>query len=198
MNMNLKNLKRSKFPSASKGFTLVETLVAIAIFAFAITGLISITARGVFNTNFVKNKFTAGYLALEGAELVRNVRDSAAIDGVTTWAQVMTDDSLLGHCTEAGGACYIDPNPSSFDLQPAPCPSLADCPYMKYLEAEARFNYAPADNITNFESIFKRTITVEEIVSGVEARVISRVEWTQGNEIRSVEFVYNMLHWAGQ
>ncbi len=54
-----------------KGFTLIETLVAIAIFAFSITGLISITATGVFDTNFVKNKFTASYLAMEGVERVR-------------------------------------------------------------------------------------------------------------------------------
>ena len=187
-------VKASRFSTA--GFTLVETLVAIAIFAFAITGLISITAKGVFNTNFVKNKFTAGYLSLEGAELVRNIRDTAAIDG-TTWDAVMTDNNLLGHCTIPGGACFIDADPGALMPLPQACDTIDDCPYLKYELATAIFNYDQED-FTNPRTIFRRTIFIEEITSGVEARVTSIVEWQQGSETRQVEFVYDMLNWAGQ
>ncbi len=181
--------------SYNKGFTLVETLVAIAIFAFAITGLISITAKGVFNTNFVKNKFTAGYLALEGAELVRNIRDSAAINA-TPWTTVMTDSTFLGDCTNTGGACYIDAHAG--DLQPIACDTIDTCPFMTYNDDQAKFTHGAVDGIDNFASIFRRTIFVREITPGTEAKVTSIVEWQQGTETHLVEFTYNMLNWAGQ
>lgn len=197
MNIRFENQKRSKIVGAARGFTLVETLVAIAIFAFAITGLISITAKGVFNTNFVKNKFTAGYLALEGAELARNIRDSAALSNVT-WTSMMSDPQYLGGCSGVGNACVIDGSSVDTIPQPVPCPTPDECPFMNYRESTAMFNYEGLDPSDNRRSIFRRIIMVEEITSGTEARVVSRVEWMQGDETHAVEFVYDMLRWVGQ
>src|SRR3990170_1749725 len=66
--------------SGSRGFTLIETLVALVIFTTSITVLISVTGSGVANTNYAKNKFIASYLAQEGVEMVRNIRDNAWLD----------------------------------------------------------------------------------------------------------------------
>lgn len=61
------------------GFTLVETLVSISIFTMSILGLLSILASGITNTTYAKQKMTADYLAQEGIEYIRNMRDTAVL-----------------------------------------------------------------------------------------------------------------------
>ncbi len=59
-----------------RAFTLVETLVAISIFTMSILGMISILASGVSDISYAKQKIVASYLAQEGIECVRNIRDN--------------------------------------------------------------------------------------------------------------------------
>lgn len=175
----------------NKGFTLIETLVAIAIFAFAITGLISITATGIFNTNFVKNKFTASYLAVEGAELVRSIRDNAAIND-RDWNATFADPTLLQRCYGAN-ACFIDGTSLDAFVVPELCSNI--CPAISYRQGDdGKFNYDPVDGIDNFESIFTRIINIQPVGTG-EVLVISRVEWYQGQDLKSTEFRFNMMDW---
>ncbi len=182
------------FKSKHKGFTLIETLVAIAIFSFSITALISITGNGIFNTNFVKNKFTASYLALEGAELVRNVRDTATSQG-NGWGVIMSSTSFLGACSSTD-ACFVDASPSD-TLVVLPC-NAGDCPFIRYKLDEARFNYDPYDGVTNLNSIFKRTISIAPVAGNPEeVEVTSKVEWMQGTTSHNVSFTFDLLNWAG-
>jgi len=70
------------------GFTLVETLVAISIFTVSILSLMSVLASGISDTNYAKQKMVASYLAQEGIEYVRNMRDTdiiSAVNGQAGW-----------------------------------------------------------------------------------------------------------------
>lgn len=190
----------NKIIKNQKGFTLIETLVAVAIFAFAITGLIAITAGGVANTNFVKNKFTAGYLALEGAEMVHNIRDTVSIsDPAGGWGSILT---ALENCISPE-FCYIEPftlDPADI-LQPIPCGNQG-CPLLTYNQDTAQFNYGGSNGLDSFTSIFRRTITVEEVQPAdssdpdSEIRVTSTVDWTQGVKPHSVSYSYNLKNWT--
>ena len=178
-----------KFPKNEKGFTLIETLVAIVIFASAITALISITAGGISNTNFVKNKFTAGYLALEGAELIHNIRDTVSItDSSAGWGATT---SALTSCMEPS-ACWIDVWGTN---SPASCGSSEDCPAMDYNRQSGKFNYAGSDGQNNLQSIFTRIISIK-IVSDSEIRVTSKVYWLQGTQLHTVSYSYDLLNWT--
>lgn len=66
-------------PKLTTGFTLVEALVAISIFTTSILGLMTILGSGISDTNYAKNKITAEYLAQEGIEYVRNLRDTSVL-----------------------------------------------------------------------------------------------------------------------
>ena len=184
---------KNKSINKTAGFTLIETLVAIGIFAFSITGLISVTARGVFDTNFVKNKFTAGYLALEGAEMIRSIRDTAAIQNIP-WSTMMGSDQYLRDCVRGDTeACMIDPWTDSISV--ISCPQSI-CPALTYNQGNGRFSYEGQDNSTTFASIFNRTIYIE-ILNDHEATVTSEVAWNQGTRPHSVVFTYTLLDWAG-
>lgn len=59
----------------NKGFTLVETLVAISILVLALTGPLAIIAQSLKASNFSRDEITAAYLAQEPIEFIRNMRD---------------------------------------------------------------------------------------------------------------------------
>lgn len=79
----------------SKGFTLVETLVAISIFTMSLLGIMSVLASNITNVSYARQKMTAIYLAQEGIEYARNVRDTDAITngGSSGWS-TFTNPSL--------------------------------------------------------------------------------------------------------
>lgn len=65
-----------KVNKLGRGFTLVETLVAVSIFTVSILGLLSVLSQGISDTGYAKKKVAAGYLAQEGIECIRNTRDN--------------------------------------------------------------------------------------------------------------------------
>lgn len=71
----LKKQKNRKNIRAT-GFTLVETLVGLLIFTVAVVALMSVLGSGISTTTYAKQKLAAQFLAQEGIECVRNVRDT--------------------------------------------------------------------------------------------------------------------------
>ncbi len=69
-------LKNNKL---NKGFTLLETLVAVAIFTVSVLALLSVLSGGIASTNYAKRKIMATYLAQQGVEYIRNQRDNYVI-----------------------------------------------------------------------------------------------------------------------
>lgn len=65
----------------NKGFTLLEVLVAVAILAIGIGALVALVAASLASIPISKQKFIATYLAQEGIEVVRNIRDSNWVNG---------------------------------------------------------------------------------------------------------------------
>ncbi|MFA5932066.1 MAG: type II secretion system protein [Candidatus Paceibacterota bacterium] len=76
--------KINKKSKLNKGFTLVETLVSISIFTMSILGLLVILSGSITDTGYAKKKMAASYLAQEGIEYVRNLRDTAVLYNTTS------------------------------------------------------------------------------------------------------------------
>ncbi len=158
-----------------------------------------VTGQGVFDTNFVKNKFTAGYLALEGAELVRNVRDTASIENLS-WATIFPGvgvHSYLGDCMRLDAeSCTIDPWVSPGDpVEIAPCNGI--CPALSYNTDTGRFSYESQNNSNIFASIFTRSIYIlpVEPPNAYEKTVVSEVSWNQGSRKHKVVYTFNLMDW---
>jgi prepilin-type N-terminal cleavage/methylation domain-containing protein len=175
----------------TKGFTLVETLVAVTIFTVSLTALVAVTSRGVFDTNFSKNKITATYLAQEGIELVRNIRDSRSIQGADFI-------SISGELC-SGGDCQIeieplDPYGGVYDCGDAgQLDPDSGCSFLLYDELSGFYTYAVSPGVES--SIFSRRISLEPVAEGQGLVVRSEVFWRQGDSLRDVAYTEVLYDW---
>ena len=60
----------------NKGFTLVESMIAVTILTFAVAGPLYTASRALVAAEIARDKLTASYLAQEGVEYVRAMRDN--------------------------------------------------------------------------------------------------------------------------
>ena len=60
----------------SKGFTIIELIIAIFVLSVAVVGIFSAFSIIVVLTSDTADRLTATYLAQEGMEIVRNIRDT--------------------------------------------------------------------------------------------------------------------------
>lgn len=60
----------------NSGFTLIESMIAIALIVSGITGLMVLVNRSMGFSSTAFNELAAANLAQEGIELVRNIRDN--------------------------------------------------------------------------------------------------------------------------
>ena len=64
-----------------KGFTIVELLVVILIISIGITGSYALVGNIFASSSLMAQRLSAAYLAQEGIEIVRNIRDSNWVNG---------------------------------------------------------------------------------------------------------------------
>lgn len=65
----------SIFPIQERGFTLIETLIAVTILSLAVAGPLTTASRAIVAAQTARDQLTASYLAQEGLEYVRAMRD---------------------------------------------------------------------------------------------------------------------------
>jgi type II secretion system protein I len=186
--MKIKNIKTNRGLALrySKGFTLIETLVALVIFATSITALISVTGSGVANTNYAKNKFIASYLAQEGVEMVRNIRDNNWLFGGRTWADFVDPTNGVGHCLTN---CEID----SKTLAVTSCADQKGCQlYYDYSnQGDGFYTYSGTTS-----SPFRRKIMVQNGIDSInQAKVTTEVSWTKGGATYTTTFSEYLFDW---
>jgi prepilin-type N-terminal cleavage/methylation domain-containing protein len=93
----------------NKGFTILETLVAITIILIAITGPLDIIAHSLKASYYSRDEVTAFYLAQEAIEYARNEKNNNELDpnaGVEDWLNgaVGSRDGSVDCLNDAGGA----------------------------------------------------------------------------------------------
>jgi prepilin-type N-terminal cleavage/methylation domain-containing protein len=116
--MTIKHKTRNK--KQKKGFTLIETLIAITLLMLAVVEPMSLTAQALKAAYYSRDQVTASNLAQEAVEAVRSVRD----------AQILTVATNPSASVDIFGPIpvdqdfTIDTTTNAVSLCNGPCPPL--------------------------------------------------------------------------
>jgi prepilin-type N-terminal cleavage/methylation domain-containing protein len=191
--------------SSTKGFSLVETLVAIAILLIVIVGPMSIATDAANSTSFANQQVMAYFLAQEGLELAQIGRDNfllanfnaGSVEGSNAgWDAFTSSGGPYADCFTTDG-CGLEITEGT-----AGAPFTNDCTdpvnCRMYLtsatDERSRYTY----DTTNAEiTDFTRIITMEEISANKDVLVTSVVTWRTGNQIAeqsttATTYLYNI------
>lgn len=163
---------------AHKGFTLVETLVAITVLLTAVVGPLTIATNSLNSTQIAKNQLIANLLSQEGIELFRGKRDTNILAG---------DDWLtsMSFCSSVDG-CSID----VINRTILACSS--SCDPLSYNTSSFLYGYGTGGNWES--TIFTRTIKYKP-QSSTEIRVISQIEWPSRSGTKTLTLEESMYNW---
>jgi len=124
-----------------KGFTLLEMIFAITIISVGVLGIYNGMSFAIANTQKAREFFMGAYLAQEGIEIVKNMRD-------TNWvANSAWDSGLI-----CGSGCEADYSTASSTFSSTPYTGR----YLK-MDPGGFYNYSSGTS-----TIYKRKITVNE------------------------------------
>ncbi|MFA4890509.1 MAG: type II secretion system protein [Candidatus Paceibacterota bacterium] len=163
-----------------QGFTLLETIVAIAILALAIMGPMELAARSIGLASVSKNQIVAFYLAQDAMEYVKNVRDANFLTPGANWLDGF--DSCRGL-----NGCYIDVPRDEISA------CTGDCPVLKYDSSGLFYNYAAGEN-----SVFTRTVKITDVAENtneVEVKVRVTVLWNEKTGPKTFTIEDNIFNW---
>lgn len=154
-----------KTHTPQKGFTLIETMVAITILVVAVAAPLTLAAQSLFAAVYAKDQTTAFYLAQEAVEVVRNRRDHNMLEFLdgqgTTWLNGIP----------LASAFWVDVPNDTLTV----CPG--DCLDTKLQHNGVFYNYESGEG-----SRFGRSVLVEENPSLTNEAVISvTIEWQTGS-----------------
>lgn len=173
--------------SHTRGFTIIEMLIAVFIFTVSIAALTIMAGRGIRSTADSQHRMTAEFLAVEAVEAVRNVRDNAFLSGnASDWSSVFNNISGSGCLNEIGDS---NQNKACGFSYVNGVPLLEDCP-----TSNCKLFLHPSQMIYQYNSgddtLFSRYIYINEVSAG-EAQVRVRVEW----EGDAIEYEDHLFLW---
>jgi prepilin-type N-terminal cleavage/methylation domain-containing protein len=90
-------------PSKCAGFTLLETLVAITLIVVAMSGPFLSAERAFIAALDAKNRMIASYLAQEGVEYVRMLRDTTYLEAVEDGVSNLTNTAFYDRFIDGQG-----------------------------------------------------------------------------------------------
>lgn len=167
-----------------KGFTLIETLVAITVLLLSVAAPLSIAAKALFSAYYARDQITAYYLAEEAIEYIKNARDTKYLHDV--FGSTGNIDWLQGleNCINNANGCYVDAAYSpSLQLAIQACPSDTGCPHIQFCSASNIWGYGSINGSGCngwVNSKFTRKIKVikqNNRVVGDEALIKVTIEW---------------------
>ena len=174
---NFKTKKRRK----DRGFTLVETLVAISILSLSILASFGAVQNGIKSSGVSKDQITAFFLAQETIEFIKNIRDENALltlsSTPTHWLHGFAE--AQGDPCFPGKVCMIDSNAKTITY----CGVVSgSCPNLNQNSTTGLYGYTAGWVVSRY----KREVEFQ-IINADEVMVTVNILWTDGTVSRSFE-----------
>ncbi len=195
------------FLKTQKGFTLIETLIAISILLIVIVGPMTIAQKGIQSSFYSSDQVTATFLAQEAMEAIREVRDNEALDALRKAENDEFDpeetwDWFASFENECDGGCSFDvtaitDHTEMFKACAAGAPDenedgINDNCGRIYIDEGTGVDTGTSQYVTSntgTPSPFTRTVLVEESPTQDGAKITVSVSWTSvafGGNTRTV------------
>jgi Tfp pilus assembly protein PilV len=159
----------------TKGYSLVEVLVAISILMLSIVGPITIAAKSLQSAQYARQQNTAFFLAQEGITAANALRNDNALQSFldsTADAWEWVSQPELAPCFETAG-CNIDFRDDTLFDNVVSCSTASNCT----LQFSTTTNRAAFQHQSGDPSPYTRVITFE-FANPEEVIVRSTVSWT--------------------
>ncbi|HUY05376.1 MAG TPA: prepilin-type N-terminal cleavage/methylation domain-containing protein [Candidatus Paceibacterota bacterium] len=172
---------------AVRGFTLIEAMIAITILTFAVAGPLSAASHALVATEVARDQLTASYLAQEGIEYLRAMRDDAYLAGypsgssAAAWTNFVSGSSAASITQCRATTCTLDPSRlmgTGSGLSLEQC-SLSGTPYAACAPLYISNNiYTEQSGLAGaVKTAFTRTVQATDI-SGTDEEIVSTVSWS--------------------
>jgi hypothetical protein len=158
------------------GFTIIEATVAIFILTTGILGAFSFISHFTEYSSISTMRLTASYLAQEGVEVVKNIRDGNLFDG-DNWNEGFATSSWDGE------ADYTETD--SLSLQ-------VDTGEYLNIDGNGLYGYGAGD-----QSLFKRKINIATSTA-TSTYIVVTVSWSEKGRDHKVEVEEEIYSWAWQ
>jgi prepilin-type N-terminal cleavage/methylation domain-containing protein len=154
----------------SRGFTLIELIISIVVLSVAVIGAYNAFTTMDILTASSTDRFVAAYLAQEGIEIVRNIRDTNWIRN-DDWREGLYEEGVVDCTTNGCQADYKTFGESS-------TPLVAYAGQNLYIDENGFYNYA-----SGTQTKFRRKIVIIPMQTLEEKddilRVIVTVYWDE-------------------
>lgn len=169
---------------ATRGFTLVETMVAISLLTIAIVAPMTLTTQSLSSAYYSRDQITAFHLAQEAMESVRHARDSNVLKNAlgiqSDLLQDIPRDTLFTVDTTNG------------DLMTA---CSGTCPVLKNSGGLYGYGSDPSWTPTHFTRTVLATIVPDS--NNDEVNISVTVSWQTGSfNSRSFTISENLFRWV--
>lgn len=174
-----------------RGFTLVETLVAITVVVTAMVGPLYAVQQSLNASRTAREQLIASSLAQEGVEYVRAIRDSNYLyflrtGGARSWLAGLDGTGGSVNCITA--TCVIDPTQ---DMQNAVTRTSTPSPL--YLSSTNLYTQVA---VVPTPTKYTRTVLLTPVSGSVtEMTVTVVVSWTTKNQTRNVTITERLHNW---
>lgn len=189
----------------NKGFTLVETMVAVFILSLVIISLMTVVARSLFASRYARDEIISNYLLQEAVDYIRNDRDTIIFldnneDSKKTWQDFI---DKYKNCIDEDRGCYIDVFTSLED--PNSSNNIKQCDYNNegavttcpnfFFDASSDnyfYNYEKKGSESNYKRKILFTVNPE---NPDEVIVKVTVYWINGDVTKSKSLQTSLTRW---